>query len=237
MYSMTISRNPDDFRLLYPVTTASPGGLYHVEICLLIMMFWAVLSKTFCALVVAHAQRSARRDQTGDVKVAAPRPTWTDTIRRHTDVGYQLLWTLCTYWFYIVATHAKISTVKKMPVSAVICALVGASLNINGLALWKGNKMHLDKLRVQLGESVTDSSVVSYLTLNSWTCFRFFFVPFCVSSYSIVMSEGDEFVYLFPTGFAGPLPHMALALLLICVFLSSSQIIRFVGLKAPKGAS
>jgi len=112
--------------------------------------------------------------------------------------------------------------------------LVGASLNVNGFVLWKINKVGLDSLRKQLGERLSDSSVVCYVTGNIWTGFRFFLVPFCVSTYSIVSSGTDEFVYLFPNGSVGPLPDMVLEIIIIMTFLGLSQLLRVVHLKPSK---
>lgn len=109
--------------------------------------------------------------------------------------------------------------------------LVGTSLNVNGFVLWKANKIDLDKMRLQLGEQVTDSTPVSYATGNTWTGFRFFLVPFCVSTYSIVAGGNDDFVYLFPNATVGPLPDMVCEGIIIIIFLSLSRIVRLIHLK------
>jgi len=177
-------------------------------------------SKVVCALVVHFANRESSNT------AVAPSASWSATIKRHTDSGYQLLWTLCIWWLFIMITKLTPEKAAKIPSSLLLCFMVGTSLNVNGFVLWKNNKKGLDVLRKKIGDAVTESTVVTYATSNPWTIFRFFFVPFCVSTFSVVSAGNKNFVYLFPISYVGPLPDMVAVLLIILVFLIMSRLIR-----------
>jgi len=234
MYSMTVARNSDDFRLLYPVTRSSPDGLYHLEILFILLVTWACGSKIFALLIVAFVQMQSHQGK--NLELIKPQPatnSMTETVRRHTGLGFQLLWTLFIYWLYVMVNYLTEQKAAKIPVALVLCTLVGLSLNVNGFVLWRSNKIALDSLKKQLGDAqVSDASVMSYIVGNTWTGLRFFIVPFCVSSYSIVSSANDKFVYLFPVGSVGVLPDMVLQGIIILTFVCLSQIFRVLYFKS-----
>ena len=67
--------------------------------------------------------------------------------------------------------------------------LVGMVLNVNAFAMYKANRQKANSIRVQLGEQVvTDNHglVMVYWGTNTASALRFFFIPFAVSTYTIV---------------------------------------------------
>lgn len=237
MYSMTAAQHSDagEFRLLYPVTmsTIGGGGLYHLEILAIVLVGWAISSKAASALVATWCKNV----QDEPAKPAAAKSSWIEFVDRHTGVGYQLLWSLFLFWNFVMASHMTKKQAANIPVAMILCTFVGLSLNLNGYVLWKANKAQLDKLKNELGEKVSDSSVETYVNGNVWTAFRFFLVPFCVSTFSIVSSRNDKFWYLFPADYVGPLPDMALCVIVLLTFLAVSQATRAICSRCQKQSS
>ena len=138
-----------------------------------------------------------------------------------------LLWNTFIFWLYVIITTSTEETLEKWPTALGLAVIVGMILNVNAFAMFKANRAKFDALRRQLdgGDAETanrkeaEGLVMLFLKTNVSSIFRFFFIPFGVSTYTATMTGNSTyFWYIFPSGKVGPLPDMALAAIILVSF-------------------
>ena len=85
----------------------------------------------------------------------------------------------CLFWWYLWILFIFFPFMYLVWINtAIVTAVVGTGLNLNAKPIGFN---------------------LSYIRSVPWVVFRFYFIPFCVSSYSgIVMQQSEDFVSVFP---------------------------------------
>ena len=120
-----------------------------------------------------------------------------------------MLWNTFIFWLYVIITRSTEETLEKWPTALGLAVIVGMIINVNAFAMFKANRTKLAALRCQLGDGDAEKAnrkeaeglVMLYWKANASSAFRFFFIPFCVSTYTITMKyNSDYFWWIFPSG-------------------------------------
>jgi hypothetical protein len=165
---------------------------------------------------------------------------WQQQILHHTSIGELMLWNTFIFWLYVIIARSTEATLKKWPTALGIAVIVGMILNVNAFAMFKANRAKLVALQRQLDDGDADRNeaeglVMLFLKTNVSSIFRFFFIPFGVSTYTATMTGNSTyFWYIFPSGKVGPLPDMALAAIILVSFTIVMLILRHFVQKLAK---
>lgn len=233
-YSFTMSADSDNFTFIFP-----QEKIWHfsaVEIGFLVCFAYFVIMKwaDYYCIHLAGIKKF-------EVNARTRKFNWQKQVLHHTSIGFMLLWTMFIFWLIVILMRSTEATLEKFPSAIGLACLIGMVLNVNAFAMFKSNRAKLAALRSQLADGAAETAnrkeldglVMLYWKTNAASAFRFFLIPFSVSTYTVTMKgNSDQFTWIFPSGKIFGLPDMVFAAIVLICFIIFMMILRQLALKS-----